>query len=234
MIRATGTAPLSLLTVLGLALGLAGCAGPVTTYHNIAGGAIAQPRQVPPGAALPYPNLASVPTAPRPQTEQELEAMTARLAPVPAPEPNMVPNPAALAGLTLPGNPPPPPDVPGVVIPHTPTPHVLVYKTPPPAPPAAKQPDGAPISLAFRPGSAILDSKTADAVTKLAGTAGDATVLAGGFGAPGAVADAAALKLALERARAIADALTAAGVPAGQVTLVAGANGSGGFAQLTY
>jgi outer membrane protein OmpA-like peptidoglycan-associated protein len=218
----------------GLALGLAGCAGPVGTYHNIEGGAIAQARQAPPGANLPYPNLASVPTAPRPATEAELDAMNARLAPVPAPEPNMVANPAALAGLTLPGAVPPPPNVPGVFIPATPTPHVLAYKIPPAAPAAAKQPNSAPISLAFRPGSAILDNKTNDALTTLAGTVGDATVLAGGFGQPGAVADAAALKLALERARAIADALTAAGVPASQVTLVAGANGEGGFAQLVY
>jgi outer membrane protein OmpA-like peptidoglycan-associated protein len=46
--------------------------------------------------------------------------------------------------------------------------------------------------------------------------------------------DAAALTLAVRRARRIADALTAAGVPPGAITLVASAAGSGGFAQLVY
>ncbi len=49
---------------------LSGCASgpdainPITWWHNLEGGPIAQKRQPPPGAAAPYPNLANVPTAP--------------------------------------------------------------------------------------------------------------------------------------------------------------------------
>jgi hypothetical protein len=111
---------------------------------------------------------------------------------------------------------------------------VLTYTKPPPAPPPPAPVDGAPISLGFRPGSAILEFGNEQALQTLADSRGDATVLAGGFGKPGAVADAAALQLALERARAIADALTADGVPAEDVEIVAGADGNGGFAQLVY
>jgi outer membrane protein OmpA-like peptidoglycan-associated protein len=57
--------------------------------------------------------------------------------------------------------------------------------------------------------------------------------LAAGFGDGGAT-DAAALSLALARARAIADALTAAGVPPSAIILDAAAAGSGGFVQLVY
>jgi len=231
MARATLTAP---LLVVAAAVALAGCAGPVAAYHDIEGGAIAQPRQAPPGVDLPYPNLASVPTVPTPPTEQQLASVTLRLQPVPPPQPQIVANPAALEGLELPGGPPPAPDVPGLAIPATPTPHKITYAAPPPPPPAKAKPDSAPVSLPFPPGSAIMDGKTTDAVTALAATRGDATIIAGGFGAPGAVADAAALKLGLQRAQAIADALTAAGVPAEDLRLVAGSDGSGGFVKLVY
>jgi len=221
--------------MVGFALG--GCAGPVATYHDIEGGAIAQARQAPPGVDQPYPNLASVPTVPTPPTEQQIAQVNARLAPVPAPQPQLVPNAAALAGLSLPGAPPPAPHVPGSYVPAVATPHVLTYKAPPPAPaPAAPAPTAsAPVSLAFAPHSAILDGETLRALNLLAGTVNaNATVVVGGFGKPGAGPDAAALTLGLDRARAIADALTAAGVPARQLTMVAGADGEGGFVQLTY
>ncbi len=230
MTRATYTAPLWLI---GFAL--SGCAGPVATYHDIEGGAIAEQRQAPPGADQPYPNLASVPTVPTPPTEQELARENARLAPVPAPQPQLVPNAAALEGLTLPGAPPPAPNVPGTYVPAVSTPHVLTYKPPPPAAPLPAPANSAPISLAFEPGSAILDGKTVHALTALADAVDAKTnVVVGGFGQPGAGPDAAALTLGLDRARAIADALTAAGVPARQLTMVAGADGDGGFVQLTY
>jgi outer membrane protein OmpA-like peptidoglycan-associated protein len=221
--------------MMGFALG--GCAGPVATYHDIEGGAIAQARQAPPGADVPYPNLASVPTVPTPPTEQELARVGARLAPTPAPQPQLVPNAAALAGLTLPGGPPPAPQVPGTYVPAVAAPHVITYAPAPvPAPTVSRRPaDGAPVSLAFAPGSAILDGKTVDALNTLADTVDpDAKVVVGGFGAPAAGPDAAALTLGVYRARAIADALTAAGVPAGQLVMVAGANGEGGFVRLTY
>jgi outer membrane protein OmpA-like peptidoglycan-associated protein len=220
--------------MVGFALG--GCAGPVATYHDLEGGAIAQARQAPPGADAPYPNLARVPTVPVPPTEQELASVGARLAPAPAPQPQLVPNAAALEGLTLPGGPPPAPHVPGTYVPAVAAPHVITYApVAAPARAATKPADSAPVSLAFEPGSAILDGKTVDALETLADTVNpDATVVVGGFGKPGAGPDAGALMLGVHRARAIADVLTAAGVPAGQVVMVAGAAGDGGFVRLTY
>jgi outer membrane protein OmpA-like peptidoglycan-associated protein len=99
-------------------------------------------------------------------------------------------------------------------------------------------PDGPPILLAFRPKSALLSAQAQTALTALAQARGLAKIRVGGFGEQGpdvnAAPDAAALTLALYRARRIADALTAAGVPPTQITLVASAAGSGGFAQLVY
>jgi len=123
--------------VLGC-VALGGCTGPVGVYHDIEGGAIAQARQAPPGVNLPYPNLASVPTVPTPPTEAELASVNDRLAPVPAPQPQLVANAGALQGLALPDAPPPAPNVPGADVPAVAAPHVLVYA--PPAPQAAPAP----------------------------------------------------------------------------------------------
>ena len=60
-----------------LALFLAGCSGPVGLYHSIEGGAIAQERQAPPGADLPYPNLADVPAAPGGRAHPMAQALIA-------------------------------------------------------------------------------------------------------------------------------------------------------------
>jgi outer membrane protein OmpA-like peptidoglycan-associated protein len=216
----------------GAVLSLTGCAGPVTAYHDVEGGAIAQPRQAPPGADAPYPNLASVPAAPAPVTLAQQAALAARL-PVNSPEvPATEANPAALAGLTLPSGPPPVPNVPGLSLPATPTPNVI---PPPPKPVMAvvKPVQSAPVSIAFRPGSAILSPDMANALSAIAPGRGTSKILAAGFG-DGAGPDAASLALGLARARAIADALTAAGVPASAIILDAEAAGSGGFVQLVY
>jgi outer membrane protein OmpA-like peptidoglycan-associated protein len=59
------------LALTALLLGLSGCASfpssmnPVSWWHGLQGGAIAQQRPPPPGANEPYPNLATVP--PRPE-----------------------------------------------------------------------------------------------------------------------------------------------------------------------
>jgi outer membrane protein OmpA-like peptidoglycan-associated protein len=99
-------------------------------------------------------------------------------------------------------------------------------------------PDGPPILLAFPPRTAILTPEAQTALNALALARGKAGIRVGGFGgqdvAANAAPDAAALTLALYRARRIADALTAAGVPPEKITLVAAAAGSGGFAQLVY
>jgi outer membrane protein OmpA-like peptidoglycan-associated protein len=218
--------------VLGLSLG--GCAGPVAAYHDIEGGAIAQNRQAPPGADAPYPNLASVPAAPAAVTPAQAAALAARL-PINSPEiPATQANPAALAGLELPSGPPPVPDVPGLSLPATPTPNVIPAPPKPPVPVAAKPVESVPVSIAFEPGSAILSADMVAALSTIAPGRGNSRVLAAGFGDAQGLPDAGALSLGLARARAIANALTAAGVPGKDIILQAQAAGSGGFVQLVY
>jgi len=231
--RRSKSCGLALMLISGTALGMTGCASPVRLYHEAEGGDIATLRQPPPGSDLPYPNLASVPPAPAALTATEQQAVQAQLsAERPAPA-----SPEALAGLTLPASAPPLPNVPGINwqgLPAAPAPEPAA----PPVPTVVRQPDGPPILLAFRPKSAILSAQAQTALTALAQARGLAKIRVGGFGEQGpdlnAAPDAAALTLALYRARRIADALTAAGVPPTQITLVASAAGSGGFAQLVY
>jgi hypothetical protein len=188
-------------------------------YHSFEGGAIAQSRQAPPGADKPYPNLADVPVAPTATPAGAQEAIAAQ-----AREGVSAPSPGALAGLTLPAAAPPAPNVPG-----------LRLTAPPPAAPApapvaaasAPRPPGPPEAIAFPPGSAILPYDQASVLTQLAAKRGGAQIRACGFGEG-------ALPLALARARRIADALTAAGVPPADISIAAMASGSGGFAQLVY
>jgi len=226
--RSRRFAPL-LLVVLA---GLAGCSGPIGLYHDVEGGAIAQSRQPPPGDDLPYPNLASVPQVPAGLTAGETQVVTQRLSPTPPAVPATQADPAALAGLTLPGGAPPAPDVPGLDVPSTPAPHHVVVP-PPVVAPAPVRVDSAPVSIAFAPRSAILNPGTVKALDAVAGGRGSANVLAGGFGEASEPSPA-AMTLAVERAQAIADALTAAGVPAKAIRLTAAAAGSGGFVQLVY
>jgi outer membrane protein OmpA-like peptidoglycan-associated protein len=211
---------------------MTGCASPVRLYHEAEGGDIATLRQPPPGSDLPYPNLASVPPAPAVLTASEQQAVQAQLSATrPAPA-----SPEALAGLTLPASAPPLPNVPGINwqgLPTAPAPAPAA----PPAPTVVQRPDGPPILLAFPPKSALLSAQAQTALKALAQARGSAKIRAGGFGGQSPdlnAPDAAALTLALYRARRIADALTAAGVPAAEITLVASAAGSGGFAQLVY
>ncbi len=205
-----------------LAILLAGCGYPVGLYHNIEGGAIAQQRQAPPGADLPYPNLAEVPPAPPPAptiTQKSIDEKVRGGAVGVSP-----PSPAALAGLELPTAPPPLPDVPGLNLPATPS-----TPAPPPAAvaaaPAPSQ-DSVPVALGFLPGSAVLPPDEFTALQGIAAARGNANILAGGFGDN--------LPLALARARRLADALTASGVPPADIRVTAMAAGSGGFVQLVY
>jgi outer membrane protein OmpA-like peptidoglycan-associated protein len=186
---------------------------PIGIYHDVEGGAISQSRQPPPGLDQPYPNLADVPAATPPAAPNAQAAITAR-----AHSGVSAANAGALAGLTLPTAAPPPP--PGVVIHAAPAP--AAPAAPPPPPPAVP-----PVTFAFAPGSALLPPTEATAVQKLATTRGTATLLVGGYGEG-------SLALALERARRLADALTANGVPASALRITAMASGSGGFVQLVY
>ena len=72
------------------------------------------------------------------------------------------------------------------------------------------------------------------ALRALAVARGAASIRVGGFGEQAGTPNPAALTLAVRRARRIADALTAAGVPPAAITMTAAATGSGGFAQLVY
>jgi outer membrane protein OmpA-like peptidoglycan-associated protein len=66
---------------LGLVALLSGCASvpasinPVSWWHNLEGGAIAEQRPPPPGATDPYPNLASVPPKPKPSDPAAQQAI---------------------------------------------------------------------------------------------------------------------------------------------------------------
>lgn len=207
-----------------LMISLSGCGGPVAWYHDIEGGAISQKRQAPPGANLPYPNLADVPP-PR----ATLAGMQASIAAASHGAGVSPPSPGALAGLELPTAPPPPPDVPGL--------HIATSSAPAPTPsaePAAPapaitktKPPAPPVALAFRPGSAVLPFSDLAILQKFAAARGTAHVLAGGFGDG-------SLPLAIARARRLAAGLTAAGVPPEAIALTTMAAGSGGFVQLVY
>jgi hypothetical protein len=206
-----------------LTLFLAGCSGPVGLYHSIEGGAIAQKRQPPPGYNLPYPNLADVPPAPKPEapnTQAKIAAEVTYQAPGVSP-----PSPLALAGLELPGAPPPVPNIPGLHLPAIPSTPPLPKIVPPK--PQAK-PNPPPVLLAFNRWSAALPIQDVAPLNAVAAGRGRAHVLVGGFG------DGVSLTLALARARRLAAQLTANGVPPGMINLVASRDGSGGFVQLVY
>ena len=204
----------------GLALALGGCSSTIGVYHDVEGGAIAQGPQPPPGMDQPYPNLADVPAAPAatPVGEQAALATQARIG-------VSAPSPGALAGLSLPAGPPPLPDVPGVNIPEAPAPDIAAL--PAPSAPAAPPPPGPPIPVGFDPGSAILPATEISQINKFASTRGSATIIAGGFGDG-------SLWLGVSRARRLADALTADGVPGSEIQIAAAAAGSGGFVRLVY
>ena len=235
----TGRLTCLLALVGSLSLGLSGCAGTIGLYHSAEGGAIAKPRQAPPGANAPYPNLARVPATPVAVSADQQTAVGQRLAGAPqtgaaaASAGVSAPSPEALAGLELPEAPPPTPNVPDLVIPQPPNGQVALPVMALPAP-APVRPPSAPVALAFSPGSAVLDSDAAVALSGVAAVVGTGSVLVAGFGEADQAGDARAMTLALARARRLADALTADGVPATSINLLAAAGGSGGFVQLFY
>lgn len=99
--------------------------------------------------------------------------------------------------------------------------------------PTSREPSG--VVLAFRPGSAELPPDSDVPLRALAGRRGNAAILVSASGdasGPGLTRQEASLPLALRRARAVADALVAAGVPEGAVRLSASALGRGASARL--
>jgi hypothetical protein len=194
----------------------------VDTYHQIEGGAIAQNRQAPPGDDLPYPNLNDIPP-PLPAAGAGEQAGIANATKNAA----LAPAPGALAGLTLPESAPPAPDVPGISLPPeevtAPAAPVVAAPAAPPPPP----PPGPAVRLAFAPGSALLPGSDAGPLVKFAKSVKGQNLRVVGLGEG-------KLALGLARARRLADALTALGVPASSISITAISSGSGGFVQFVY
>lgn len=212
--------------VLGILIvtSLGGCSRTINLYHDVEGGAIAQHRQPPPGANLPYPNLADVPAPQAAATSTQAQQIAHQ-----AQAGVSVASPAALEGLSLPAAPPPVPVIPGVSFapaapPIPPPPPVRASG---PTAESAPRPVAAPVSIAFRPGSALLTYKQQMLVKAAAAHLGTAKIRVCGFGDG-------SLELAVARARRIANVLTAAGIPGQVIEIEALAAGSGGFVQLVY
>ena len=106
------------------------------------------------------------------------------------------------------------------------------------AAPKPATPSSAPasaVSLTFVSGSAALPQLAADQLKQLAARRGNGVIAVTGYGdaaSDDADAQAAALTLGLSRAKAMAAALTADGVPASAVQVDAEAIGRGGTARL--
>jgi hypothetical protein len=132
---------------------------------------------------------------------------------------------------------PVPPAVPGFAIPTIPATYVLPKPVPEPAAyvPPAPLPDVPPVPIAFAPHSAVLTPPMQKALLNLTQASKGAHIAVTGFGdaASSSIEDqAAAMPLALERARAMVVQLSIDGVPAKGMTTQARALGQGGLARL--
>jgi len=102
-----------------------------------------------------------------------------------------------------------------------------------PGPPSATSPNA--VSVTFITGSADLPGFAATTLKQLAGRRGSGIIAVTGYGEAASNdpdAQSAALALGLSRAKAMAAALTSAGVPASAVQVDAEAIGRGGTARL--
>ncbi|MBV9249685.1 MAG: OmpA family protein [Acetobacteraceae bacterium] len=91
------------------------------------------------------------------------------------------------------------------------------------------------MTIAFAPGSASVPSGAADALKQLTANRGKASIAITGQGDAASTdpgAQAAALSLGLSRAQAVANLLTASGVPATAVRVGAQASGRGATVRL--
>ncbi|MBN8898948.1 MAG: OmpA family protein, partial [Rhodospirillales bacterium] len=146
------------------------------------------------------------------------------LTPVPAaPAPGTPGSPGTSAGAT-----------PEIALPGGPPPRAAAAGSPPSAAPAQAPATAAPAGggarVGFAPGSAALSPEAAASVKQFASSRGSSTIVVTGYGdATGSdvAAQTAALSLGLSRAQAIANALTAAGVPQSAVRVGAEAAGRG-------
>jgi hypothetical protein len=193
--------------------------------------------------AAPVRPAAAPPAAPagEGQPNAALQAASAPPTTPPRPPPQTAPVVQSTAALSappavapeIPPAPPPPPRLPGVTIPQVTPP--TTPPTAPPSPPAPSPPPGPPVAIGFFRGTAILPAEETVRLKTLARKRGGRTIAVTGFG-EAASADpavqAAALSLALDRARAVAAELMRDGVPAGAIRLLALAPGGGAMARL--
>jgi hypothetical protein len=139
---------------------------------------------------------------------------------------------------TVPTTMPLPPSVQGFDVPQTPAPYVQPVPLPQPAPyvPPPPLPKVPPLAISFAPDSAVLTVPMQHALQLLVAGRGLAHIAVTGFGNAGpgaALADqAAAMPLALERARAIIVQLMADGMPPTFLAMDARGSGDGGLARL--
>jgi outer membrane protein OmpA-like peptidoglycan-associated protein len=182
--------------------------------------------------AHPQPSIPDAPAAPPSRAPRG----SVESAPLPNPQPAVGAQSAAGPAPEMPNAPPAPPRIAGVSVPPT------APTAPPVAPPKPSAP-GAPLSgneaaavpVSFPLGSAVLPSDDNAALSALAARRGAHAIAVTGFGEATESMPAkqsAGLTLALARARAIAAALTADGVPASVLRIDAQAAGRGGAARL--
>lgn len=180
-----------------------------------------------PAPAAPKPAPPPTPPAKAPVTAVHSAALAA---PAVAPTPSASAAPEAAASAPLPAIPAAPPALPAIA---TATPgHPLPQAAPPPPPQAAGP--GA-LTIRFAPGSASLPAHAAAALRTLAASRGARMMEAIGHGDAASAAPSdqlAATRLGLARAKAIAAALVAAGVPKADIAQRADASGHGGEARL--
>ena len=192
---------------------------------------------------LPPPVKPASPTAP-PAASASLAAASAPAAPPEAPAAPPSPAPRKAVGstpLAAPEQPAAATETPPLSV--APPPRAAAAPVPAPAPPAivaplaaAPQPAGAnstPVS--FDPGSSDLTAAEADAVKKFAAQRKGAAIAVTGYGDAASAdpsAQAAALGLAIRRAKAVSDALKAAGVPPAAIQAGGEAAGRGAFIRL--
>ncbi len=153
----------------------------------------------------------------------------------PSPAGQAGPQPVPVAGPLppLPGQPPVAPEFPGIAVPVLPPPATTIRPPPPTAPPLPTGPGV--LAVTFAPGSAILPPGALPGLRAFTAGRGRRAVSVVGRGeAASSDADmqSAALDLGLERAQAIAAALSANGLPQSAIRLGAEAAGRGAYLRL--
>jgi len=199
------------------------------------------PAATAPARPPPPPSVARVPVAP--VSTAPLAAPAAP--PAAAPDASTAPaaSPAAPAAApasqtadasmpTIPDAPPSPPQLAGAA------PAVVAPTVPPvapPPPPPVPKPNGPPVAIPFAIGSAVVPADSLAPIKLLVKTRGASSIAVTGFGEAASTdpaAQAAALPLGLDRARAVAAVLMANGVPGSAINITAEPQGSGAAARL--